>query len=673
MSIRLHQSDYKHRRIYIIEYTLTMSGRVHKPELFTDITNSTNQNNIRKLKKNNKGKNKTKNNTNGNKNNVKYLSKQVVNKMAQEIRLKKEISREVAKIKKETSQTDSEIVRYQTRYVPDIKYEISKRQVMCKKLQNQQDSFEHDIEMINGQIETVEVTKQTVEEELASKYMSIEAEKTKEHEETITNLNEKYKEDLAELENLTPKDELEVEINTLRERMLDYLEQCDDLKLSNEKEVKTKEIGIREQFEEFKITKQNEMNTIFQKGKDILETKSKQIDEKNILNDQISLLDTNLQDLQTTLTNLQQELDTINKEYRDSQIKSETIDDTIIQANNELQEIQEKARLQDAKYNDYYNTMEVELTRRKKLENSIDEVKGLIRCFLYTEDSNLPGFTVDYFDNVVLFEAPERDGENTHTVEEINEDDIYPFSRIIPSNALSVPQLIFREYKPYHDMCINGNQDFTLFSISNKPWLEFQTQFVEFLIHEYSSQYDINFQNVYLSDGKLSKDLLASKEKEVNATTPSACISIKFNSENNLILDSTTVILTEYMSNKRNNQLVSDYDASSGINLFKFQFVKKTSSLNDEANSEAINFYLIQFESLDFLKKLCSYLSVVKPNEPNHVGYVINKLMNNLKSCFLFDLSSTLQANQDYDTDTIQSLLKIGTNIGRIPNLQRRK
>ncbi|CAL9734232.1 spindle pole body-associated protein Vik1p [Monosporozyma servazzii] len=650
-----------------------MSGRVQKIELFNDITNSTHQNNVRKLnKRNNKSKDRVKNN-NEHKGNVKYLSKQVVNKMAQEIRLKKEISREVARIKKEISKTDSETVRYQTRYVPDIKYEISKRQVMCKKLQNQQDSFEKNLEVIDGQIVTVEAYKQTVEEELASKYVSIEANKTKECEETTADIKDKYEDELRELENLTPKDELEVEINTLRERMLDYLEQCDDLKIFNEKQLKNKEIEIKEQFEEFKTTKQNEMETVLAKGREILENKSNQIDEKNKLNDQILELDANLKDIQSTLTTLQNELDTINKDYADIQDKSESIDSVIIQATKDLDKIQEEARLHDTKYNEYYNTMETELTRRKKLENSIDEVKGLIRCFLYTEDSNLPGFTVDYFDNVALFETPQNENEDSSKNEEINDDDIYPFSRIIPSNALSVPQLIFREYKPYHDMCINNNQNFTLFSVSHKPWLEFQTQFVEFLLHEYSQQFNINFQNVYLSDGKLSKDLLASKENDINTPATSACISIKFDSENNLMLDSTTITLTEYISNRKNGQNISDYDSTSGINLFKFQFIKKASSSNEPSTNEVINFYLIQFESLRFLTKLSSYLSDVKPTEPNHVGYVINKLMNNLKSCFLFNLSASIEENEDNSTDIVQKTLKIGTDIGRIPNLQRRK
>lgn len=650
-----------------------MSGRVQKIELFNDITNSTHQNNVRKLnKRNNKSKDRVKNN-NEHKGNVKYLSKQVVNKMAQEIRLKKEISREVARIKKEISKTDSETVRYQTRYVPDIKYEISKRQVMCKKLQNQQDSFEKNLEVIDGQIVTVEAYKQTVEEELASKYVSIEANKTKECEETTADIKDKYEDELRELENLAPKDELEVEINTLRERMLDYLEQCDDLKIFNEKQLKNKEIEIKEQFEEFKTTKQNEMDTVLAKGREILENKSNQIDEKNKLNDQILELDANLKDIQSTLTTLQNELDTINKDYADIQNKSQSIDSVIIQATKDLDKIQEEARLHDTKYNEYYNTMETELTRRKKLENSIDEVKGLIRCFLYTEDSNLPGFTVDYFDNVALFETPQNENEDSSKNEEINDDDIYPFSRIIPSNALSVPQLIFREYKPYHDMCINNNQNFTLFSVSHKPWLEFQTQFVEFLLHEYSQQFNINFQNVYLSDGKLSKDLLASKENDINTPATSACISIKFDSENNLMLDSTTITLTEYISNRRNGQNISDYDSTSGINLFKFQFIKKALSSNEPSTNEVINFYLVQFESLHFLTKLSSYLSDVKPTEPNHVGYVINKLMNNLKSCFLFNLSANIQENEDNSTDIVQKTLKIGTDIGRIPNLQRRK
>lgn len=64
-------------------------------------------------------------------------------------------------------------------------------------------------------------------------------------------------------------------------------------------------------------------------------------------------------------------------------------------------------------------------------------------------------------------------------------------------------------------------------------------------------------------------------------------------------------------------------------------------------------------------------MSLNKCNEQSHIGYVINRLMINLKSCFLFDLSSDLGTNTG--NNTIEELLRIGVKIGQIPNTQGMK
>lgn len=678
-----------------------MSGRLNTYELFNDITNNENNNNNQysqsntdmKVKKSTNVRNVSNASTlrknhslSSKKKNVTYLTKEVVNQIARDIRMKKEISKETNKLKKEISKVESEIVRYQTRYVPDIKYEISKRQVMCKKLQNQYDSFQKEIDDIDKQIDNIETTKKNVEKELLLKYEDLETNQSIEYENKLNELKISFENDIKNLDNLSPAEPLEKEINDLRDKLLDYLEQSDSIKLSNKQRLKDKENVIKQGFEEFKVLKENEFDNFIKQSEILINDISHQNNQKDELNNMICKLNENLQNIQSKLNDIENELLEINNQYDTLHETERTIKNTFDLAYKDLQTIQERARLQDEKYNDYYNKMELELTKRKKLENSIDEMKGLIRCFLYTEDSNLPGFTIDYLDNVVLLESSKNiDSNNINnnnknscedSVDEIKDEEIYLFSRIIPSNALSVPQLIFREYKPYHDMCISGKHNFTLFSISIEPWSDFQAQFIEFLIHEYSGNYEINFQNVFLSDNNISKDLLAVKDEDNLSTTTSSCINIKFDNENNLLLNTISSPLTEHVSNKRNKLISINYDSTNGINMYKFQFKKRKLYCKDSNESDVINFYLIQFEDINFINKLSNYMLSRKSNQPSHVGYMINRLMKNLKSCFLFNLSSISTDPNDgkqISHNDIQTLLEIGTNIGKIPNLQRKK
>lgn len=681
-------------------YEQIMSQRFKTHKLFNDITNSNNNNSnqyntfntnmkVKKLTNINNSNSspiiRKNRNTGSKKKNVTYLSKEMVNQIARDIRIKKDISKETHNLKKEISKIDSEIVRYQTRYVPDIKYEISKRQVMCKKLQNQYDSFQKEIDAIDEQIGNIETTKKNVEKELLSKYEDLETKQSIDYEHKINQLKISFENDIEKLNNLSPDGPLEKEINDLRDKLLDYLEQSDSIKLSNKQKLKDEENIIKQKFEDFKLLKENELEHFIKQSDVLVNDISCQNNQRDKLNDVISSLNENFQSIQSKLDDIENELLEINNQYDTLHESERTLEDRFNLAYYNLQTTQKKARLQDEKYNDYYNKMELELTKRKKLENSIDELKGLIRCFLYTEDSNLLGFTIDYLDNVVLLENSKHIDSNNNNnnksnyeepIDEIKDEEIYLFSRIIPSNALSVPQLIFREYKPYHDMCISGKQNFTLFSISIEPWLEFQTQFIEFLIHEYSKDYEINFQNVFLSDDNISKDLLAVKDEETASTTTTSCINIKFDNENNLLLNTISSPLTEHVFNRKNKQISINYDSTNGINMYKFQFKKRELYPNDSNEFDVINFYLVQFENINFINKLSNYMLSRKSIQPSHVGYMINRLMKNLKSCFLFNLSSTctaLNGGQQISRNDIQTLLEIGTNIGKIPNIQRKK
>ena len=110
--------------------------------------------------------------------------------------------------------------------------------------------------------------------------------------------------------------------------------------------------------------------------------------------------------------------------------------------------------------------------------------------------------------------------------------------------------------------------------------------------------------------------------------------------------------------------------------MYKFQFKKRELYPNDSNEFDVINFYLVQFENINFINKLSNYMLSRKSIQPSHVGYMINRLMKNLKSCFLFNLSSTrtaLNGGQQISRNDIQTLLEIGTNIGKIPNIQRKK
>lgn len=83
----------------------------------------------------------------------------------------------------------------------------------------------------------------------------------------------------------------------------------------------------------------------------------------------------------------QQEILTDKKANAEAQYKSTALD---------TDKVQQKALVVEARYEDQFNRMEREQQRRRKLENSIDELRGKIRCFAYIGENVPDSCEVDY-------------------------------------------------------------------------------------------------------------------------------------------------------------------------------------------------------------------------------------------------------------------------------------
>lgn len=564
------------------------------------------------------------------KKNVKYLSQKTVNMMAVDIRLKKEITKTINKLKKSTAEIDSEIVRYQTRRVPDAKYQLTKRKNMCKKLEAINEEFLKNMNILENQINDVKENKRIIETELSHTFDQELNDCENKYRSLLYETIDKYEVELTELEKMPPKDELEKEINDARQKIIDLLEELDDVKMKNEESVKLEKGQKRSDFEKFQNDSNRLLDELKHKGEDYIIERNQLLESQANLLDDIKKLNENMRLEEIAVDNLQKESDELNDTTITLSNQNDQLLKTIERQELELKSLQALANTHNMRCDEEYNKMELELAKRKKLENSIDELKGLIRCFAYMDSTKFNNFTIDYVENVILDEN----------------DEIYPFNRIIPSNALSLSQLIFREYKAYHDFCLNQNSDFSLLTVSNNNWFEFRSQFIDFLSHEFSTNYDISLQNVFLSDEKISKDLIKQNQSGDNNTDStvqlsnydphgekdSSCINIKFEGKN-LVMNTKSISLEEYKYSFAQNQI--DYDFRHGINLFTFRFIKK-----NDPHSQT-NFHLVNFEDLELLYNLLHYFSLYKPKDStSHVGHVINRLITQVKSCFIFNFDS---------------------------------
>lgn len=568
------------------------------------------------------------------------LNNQTVSMIAQKKREKIKALKTFNQLHKLNIEKNWNIVRYQTKYIPDMNYQISKRRVMCQKLEQQINNYKESYKtiekkMIDAEIESTKSIEK-LEEEQRQSYQRFQ-DKFKRHKQEVRDTLEK---EVKELENMKPKDTLLKEISTLENQFTTLNTELKEILQRNKDMEEAYKVELQMKFKKVKSEKTLALTKMEMTIARHLEIQDKLITKRNALNKENDDLEVQCNNQERDVSQATERFNTIDKETEELKSTLKMWNDNLLDDNLQFNNIQKEAKLHEIKYNENYDKMEEEQLKRKKLENSIDEMKGFIRTFLYIEPTTLSEhLDIDYAYSTVM----DKD----------HEDEIYFFNRILPSNHLTTSQLITQEYKAYHDMCLKNGEDFNLFTVSGKKWYEVRDDLIEFMTKGYGEKYSIFFQNVYISDKDISKDLLLSttvpdiicKEgTELN----SGRSSINLNSFSTCLNNNNTI---KFDDENRNS-------CSDGINLMKFQLTEKTDS------TRITNFYLIQIDEVDALKAFENYLSGGRRNEEEKVDFIIRKLISDTKSCFIFKLE---------EEGLIQDVLSLSKRIGKIPNPKKFK
>ncbi|CCK69819.1 Vik1p KNAG_0D00670 [Huiozyma naganishii CBS 8797] len=522
----------------------------------------------------------------------------------------------------------------------ELEYQLNRRVAMCRKVTVQCERFEDGMNHCSEQLTSIEEEFKSTEEKLKVDFANDKSLLEEKFAESINEMSSNYNHELMELEKITAKDELEVEMNRLRKDLIDLLEDCDTLKLSNEKAVAQKGKTLAEEFEQHKLEKNSSLELLITNYKQSMDEKISLLNDTAQLRQQNSEMEKRLNDLEKEIAQITSEIDKAVSEKEAIENEKLNIEKNIEEETDKMNKLILFTKENEGKYNDWYNTVEYELSKRKKLENSIDELKGKVRCFGYISGEVQDKLSIDYIEGTIVHNTTPEENRSFH------------FTRILPSNALPLPQLLFREYKPFHDLCLSEAQDFNLFTVSNGPWSELQFHFMEFLKHEYCDNFEITVQNVFLSDEKISKDLLIPRD-----SSSKSCITVQIES-NLLILNTRELSLKDYLSFMNSEKNKTPYNVKNGINLYKLKFQSR-----EDPSAKTVNFHLVQFEDLTLLSVLQEHL--ISPrfvSKTSHIGLLITKLLHHLKSCFFFNLDDCM------DDGHLLPTLNFASDIGKIPN-----
>ncbi|CAR26969.1 ZYRO0C05676p [Zygosaccharomyces rouxii] len=526
---------------------------------------------------------------------------------------------------------EKESAQIRERQLPDIQYAISKRITMCSELQKELSQQVSQLDLKEGEIEMLRRNEEMNISNLHLKWsvelQELETQLRKEQDDRRL----KWEKQLLQLENLKPDEKIEQEIRQLKTEMAQVEEKWQELRKQNQDRCNEYSKELDQELEKFKSLKAGPMDELIKEQTELKNKKQDLDSQHQSLVQKMETCDKDCRELEDGVVQIEQKI--LEIEEHNKPLKEE-VDTLLIEyelEDRKTQDVQELAHREEKFYNSKFDKMEQEQLRRRKLENSIDEMKGQIRRFAYVT-GEFQDCEVDYAKRCV--------------------DDTYSFNRIVPSILMDEKEMLFQEYEMYHDMCLGRGINFNLISVSSKPWTSLRFALLNFLCDKCLPHYHIDLQYVFLSEEMPSQDMLSQ-----DASKDDKEIELKIEKDS-IEIDSCVIRIKNGAEDLPSSILQETPRVSSGIGVVKFQLTPMVG--DSKLEGKPIDFYFL--EVCD--SRMISILdNVVSPGQTmkSPISLIFKKLLLDTKSCLWFNLN---------DKYNYRSLLDLSNRISKMKNLK---
>lgn len=527
----------------------------------------------------------------------------------------RKIMKDIMHLKNAILEIEKETIQIRDTQLPEVQYSISKKITMCNEMKKETLLLASQLDLKDGEIDL-----QKKNEELALSNLTLQhsievQELENELKRSLDEYNQEWSNKLREMENLKPNKEIADEILQLKGELTQVKTELSLLQQQNKEKEHKYETELHERLKEFQDLKKKPMNDL-SKEQESLINKEKQLElERGVFESELAETEERTKDTKS-------QIDVLETSIKEARAQNEPLKEGLMLIEGQhmmLKEqtdlIQETAHKKEVYYNDKFDKMEQEQIRRRRLENSIDELKGEIRkvAYLINDTDEPTSLQVDYRGKRI---------QKSFTGES------FQFTRIIPSSLVSEDELLCQEYEMYHEMCLKNGWNFNLISVSDGSSSSLKTALINFIYSRCSNDYQILLQYVYLSEEMPSQDMLLQKSHESD-------IEIKLKiEEDSLELDSNRVELTgdintlPIRTNEKKHILIS------GLGILKFQLMKKS-----DLQGKPTNFYFLE---IDDRKTIEILERAVMPSQAasSPIGIILKKLLSDTKTFFLFHIDN---------------------------------
>lgn len=557
-----------------------------------------------------------------------FLNKSAVTEIARKKREQIEALKNSKNLQSSISGIDRRIDKLHNRKIPEIIYNISKRETMIRKTTKQLQNYNIVLGNSDNDIQKLEEKFNLEYNDLIIQFEnevnSIELQFAK----NLKQLSNEKEKQIEELEKIKPKDELLKEIDQFNNALVSLDEKLHTLKISNEMFITEYDEKLDRNFQ---LIRKEKVTSIEKLRREI---KEKQYKKQNLY-DMIQTAEYNITLLKEDIKSINDQnlilQDNINNIERSSTLpeqKLKSLVNKLHEASQEYDVVLEMKKLEEENLSVYLMRLKEEAEGRKLLQNSIDELKGHIRSFGYKYNDSDPSAQKE---NLLVFDF------DNDTISDFasEENKLFSFNKLFSSSDLTIECLLDEEFKIYNNMCLKDGDNFNLFTISSKPLHMFQDKVLKYISGNYLDKYEVKFQNLSLYDEKYGLD------------SP-----FKISEDNLISLDRTPITLTNvpYTIDE------SRYDELTQIKILKVQFQEK------DCSTKSIDFYLIQIDNLNTLNLLYDFFKKKRLWNESQIGLFILKLLNYTKSCFLFNFDTEDENHRN------RTMLNISEIISKIRN-----
>ncbi|AMD21435.1 HER156Wp [Eremothecium sinecaudum] len=555
-------------------------------------------------------------------------------------RRERKVLKDIQHFRKGIDDIEKDMTEMQKRTIPELRYDLNKKATVFKDLRADMSQIDTKLELLNNKCNVMRANN-----ELALKNITLEQDLEvqkleNELDQEINTKREEWELKLLSLENMKPEEGLTKEIEELKLGKAALEHNWDALQRANIEKCKEYEKTLEKEFSEFKDQKM----ALFQELSIKFELLSQELNDKQIYADKIS---DSIDECKMEKEKVEREIEACMKELHLSEGSIHPLEKQSRHLQEELENerkqtalVAEKTAEVEAEHEFLFSKMEEQQLSRKKIENTIEELRGCIRCFAYVDDSVLP-CAVDYSSRTITT----RDSKQ------------FSFSKIIPQQILSAEDLFEQECQAYMDMCLQNRYDSTIISLQQDKDNSIISVFIKWLMGQV---YDhAEFQCVMLSEKSVSCDMILPGNSSPNHSDNSE-IKVVID-DNSVAFESRSVVITSKENSLTVINQLKKKTSEQSVIILKFKI------WHDEQSSHNVHFvdvpkdmsHCLQKSSASPVSSNRSSLASLASSSPlssssSPISVILRKLLTNTKPLILLSLKY-----EDY------SLLDIAQQVSR--------